>query len=395
MMVGKLFKTGLLVVVLSTMFVGAVYAEEEIHPPTIRVIGEITSVSLDSSSFNFHTRNGEDLRFQVVDRTKFRSRDGSIENLGDLKPGMFALVIATRTEGDDLLALMVAVGDPSDRPAMFRASGSILSVDVANSTLSIETSRGEQIRFAVSDRTRFKSRDGSVTGLADLEPGMPVTIAGIRTDDGTPLALVVVAGQLHDRPEKIEVVGEITNVIPGQSTFDIHTVKGADLTFMVVERTTFRSPDGTLEDIHDLKAGMLAHIVGVKGEDGSLIALVVAAGERDDLPGGDHFDVRAAGKIIEIGDRTFTLQTAKQGTLTFTVDGSTKYKSRGGFVENFEDLELGMFAVVGAKELGAGQLKAVIVGVGQPAHDRDPGSQDRPRDARPERDSIETPSTSL
>ena len=56
--------------------------------------------------------------------------------------------------------------------------------------------------------------------------------------------------------------------------------------------------------------------------------------------------------------------------LTFTVDGSTTYKSRDGSIESFEDLQLGMIAAVGGKELGNGDLKAIVVGATLPKSDR-------------------------
>lgn len=380
-MVGKIAKAGLFVLLLSTVLVGAAYAEEEIHIPQLRVLGEITAVNLDESTFAIHTRQGEDLRFLVIERTKYRSPDGSIDGLSDLEAGMKALVVGTRHPEHGLVALMVAAGEPGDLPETFRLKGKVDGVDIRTSTFSVLAESGESQRFKVVDRTQFRSRDGAVKGLQDLEIGMPVLVVAAKQDDGLPIALIVISGSPGTQPKRFDVLGEIINVIPGQNKFDMQTRSGESLTIMVSDRTKFRSRDGSIEDIHDLKAGMHALVAGVVSEDGSHHALLVAAGDfTDDKPRPPEFDVRAAGRITTIGDRSFTIQTRNQGLLTFVVDESTVYKSREGKIDSFDDLEVGMIAGVGGMRQDDGQLKAVIVGIGQPTQGRAPLSTDGERD---------------
>ena len=109
---------------------------------------------------------------------------------------------------------------------------------------------------------------------------------------------------------------------------------------------------------------MHALVVAVRDKDGSLISLLVAAADLKGTPGLAALEARAIGKIASLGDRTFTLETQGQGLLTFSVDGSTIYKTRDGSIQTFEDLRVGMTAVVGGKMLGNGEIKAVVVGVG-------------------------------
>jgi hypothetical protein len=380
-MVSKIAKAGLFVLLLSTVLVGAAYAEEEIHIPKVRVLGEITAVNLEARTFAINTRQGEDLRFLVIDRTKFRSPDGSINGLSDLETGMKAHVVGARHPEHGLVALMVAAGEPGDLPETFRLKGKVDGVDLRTSTFSVLAESGESQRFKVIDRTQFRSRDGAVKGLQDLEIGMGVNVVAAKTEDGLPIALIVIAGSPQTQPKRFEVIGEITNVIPGQNKFDMQTRSGESLTIMVSDRTKFRSRDGSIEDIHDLKAGMHALVAGVVGEDGSHLALLVAVGDfTDEVPRPPEFDVRAAGRIMAISDRSFTIQTRNQGSLTFEVDESTVYKSREGNIDSFDDLEVGMNAGVGGMRQDDGQLKAVIVGIGQPKQDRAPRSTDGGRD---------------
>lgn len=384
-MFGKFTKAGLFVLLLSAVLVGAAYAEEEIHLPQIKVIGEITAVNLDESTFAMNTRQGDDLRFLVIERTKFRSPEGSINGLGDLAVGMKALVVGTHHPEHGAVALMVAAGAPDDLPETFRTKGKVNGVDLQTESFSVLTESGESQRFKTFDRTQFRSRDGAVKGLHDLEIGMPVVVAAAKRDDGIPMALMVVAGSSADRPKRFEVIGEIENVIPGLNKFELQTRSGESLTILVSDRTKFRSRDGSIEDIHDLKSGMHAIVAGVVGEDGTHHALMVAAGDfTDDQPERPAFEIRAAGRITAIGNRTFTLQTRNQGLLTFVVDASTVYKSRDGNINSFDDLKVGMNAAVGGTRLDDGQLKALIVGVGQPKQDRAPRSADGLRDQQRE-----------
>ncbi len=380
-MVGKIAKAVLLVLILSSVLAAGVFAEEEINTPKVRVVGEITGVNLDENTFVMNTRQGEDLRFLVVERTKYRSPDGSIHGLEDLSPGMKALVVAIRHPERGLVALTVAAGDPDNLPETFRVSGKVNGVDLLTSTFSLLTDSGDTQRFKVIDRTRFKSRDGSVKGIQDLEIGLPITVIAIKTEEGLPIAVLVVAGTQQNELKRFEILGEITNVVPGQDKFDLLNRAGEAISITVSDRTRFRSRDGSIQDIHDLKAGMQAFVAGVVSEDGFHHALLVAAGDpTDDKPRPPEFDVRAAGRITAIGDRSFTIQTRNQGSLTFVVDESTVYKSREGKIDSFDDLEVGMNVGVGGVRQDEGLLKAVIVGIGQPKQDRAPRSTDGGRD---------------
>ncbi len=365
-MVGKFVKAGLLVLILSSVLAVRVNAEEEINTPKVRVVGEITGVNLDENTFVLNTRQGEDLKFLVIERTKYRSPDGSIHGLEDLSPGMKALVVAIRHPQRGLVALTVAAGEPDNLPETFRVNGKVIGVDLQTSTFSLLTDSGDTQRFKVIDRTRFKSRDGSVKGIHGLAIGMLTTVVAVKTEEGTPIAVLVVVGTQQDQPKRFEMLGEITNVVPGQDKFDLLNRAGESISITVSDRTRFRSRDGSIQDIHDLKAGMHAMVAGVVREDGEHHALLVAAGAPgNDAPRLPRGDARAAGRISSIEDRSFTIKTHNQGSLTFMVDSSTVFKSRDGRVDGFDDLEVGMIVGVVAKTQDDGRLIAVIVGVGQ------------------------------
>jgi hypothetical protein len=167
-------------------------------------------------------------------------------------------------------------------------------------------------------------------------------------------------------------------VIPGQEIFSLETPEGREITFQVCDRTRYRSRDGSVQDIHDLKKGMLAIVVSIEQEDGSLLAVIVAVADPDLQ--GPPVDLRVTGRVTAKGSRSFTLQTGEGRLLTISVDGSTIYRSPDGSVQSFADLQVGARALVGAKELGSGTYKAVYVVARNP---RPASTESRPDEAVP------------
>lgn len=384
-MLGKTGRAVLIVLALSLVFTGVAYAQEETPETRIRIAGKITSVDPSAGNFGLQGRDGQSYIFFVTPNTRFVSRDGSVNSLADLEPDMLAVVVAVGNDAGRLVVLGVGVAKPQPKPELSRHLGTVTAVSPHTGTLTIETRSGETITFQTSERTRYRSRDGSIQGLGDIEVDMIALVVAAEVDDGLPMAVMIAAAHKDDiKPETFRVTGEITNVIPGQDTFMVTTNEGREYTFQVSERTRYRSRDGSIQGIHDLKQGMMAIVVAVERNDGSFLALVVAAGE----PGGGEVDVRAAGRIIELGNRTFTLQTRDGRNLTISVDGTTIYRSRDGSIQGFEDLQVGMAAAVGAKEIGNGQLKAVWVAAGWLRRTNDAAPSDRPQ-IEPERPSGE------
>lgn len=194
----------------------------------------------------------------------------------------------------------------------------------------------------------------------------------------TALSLAVPVGALAqedrpaDRPRLARYVGEITGVVPGRGTFTLATRDGQELEFATSDRTRFRSRDGSVEDIHDLKKGMLAMVGAVHTQDGSLLALIVAVGKPKDRP---ELDLRAVGEVVAVSSAGFTLQKRDGEQLSLAVNENTKFKGIGGF----DQLQIGMVAAVGAVEADDGWL-ALWVG----ARERRPDRSERERQRTPE-----------
>ncbi len=189
-------------------------------------------------------------------------------------------------------------------------------------------------------------------------------------------AAVFAQEEAPERPEgRMRAAGEITGVVPGQGTFTILTRNGDEIEFQTNENTKFRSPNGSVEDIHDLKKGMKAFVAAAEQDDGTLIALMVAAGNMKDRPNRPELDVKVGGEVTAVGASSLTIQTREGESISFSVNDSTHFKG----ISALDELEVGMKAAVGANETDDGLL-ALFVGA------RNPGDRPDPHD-RPERGS--------
>jgi hypothetical protein len=346
--------------------VGVAYAEGDAPDKKTRVAGVILNVDFPGNTFAVRTFSGTDVHVHVTGNTEYRSRNGSVQGFEDLVVDMRTIVV-------------VFVATPEELPDIMRLQGEVRGV--GDGCFTLLTEDGRSLIINVIDRTRFRSRNGEVTTLSDLEPGMVAIVAAVDTEDNGIVALFVAAGtptgDIRDRI--FRTTGEITGVVPGQETFSVLSNEGESITFVTGERTNFRSRDGSVTGIHDLKRGMLAMVGAIKMEDGTNQAMVVLAGNPEDRPERPNV-VSASGKIVSLGGNSLTIETRSGEQKSFSVDGSTKYKSRDGSVSGFGDLEVGMLAIVVGRDLGNGELLAVGVGAGKVPAER----PERIEDVRPE-----------
>ncbi len=344
-------------------FVGVAYAEGDAPDNQLRIAGVILNVDFPGNTFAVRTLSGTDVHVHVTGNTEYRSRDGSVQGFEDLVVDMRIIVVGQERGDGTINASVVFAATPEEVPELMRLKGEVGGVGDRYFTLLTED--GRSLTINVIDRTRFRSRNGEVTALSDLEPGMVALVTAADTEDNGIVALVVAAGtpggDIRDRVFRTS--GEITGVVPGQETFTVQSKEGDSITFVTGERTKFRSRDGSVTGIHDLKRGMFAMVGAIKMEDGTNQALVVLAGSPEDRPERPKA-VNATGKIVSLGSNSLTVETRSGDQKTFSVDGSTKYKSRDGSVNGFGDLEVGMISIVVGRDLGNGELLAVIVGAG-------------------------------
>ncbi len=134
------------------------------------------------------------LRFGVIETTRFHSRDGAIDSLEDVLPGMLAGVAAVAETDGSLTAVNLVLGSPDDLPVYDqRRSGRIVSV--GNDGFVLKARNGEQITLAVDEETIYRGGAGKVQGLQDIKPGMAVLVGMDNLNDGRYLARLVAVGR--------------------------------------------------------------------------------------------------------------------------------------------------------------------------------------------------------
>jgi hypothetical protein len=365
-MVKRSIRILLFISMLSLATAGAAYAQEDVPRDEVRRVGVIQTVDLPGKTFTLRTLTGGDVHVHVTGSTEFRSPEGAISGFDDLEQGMRAQVVGKERGAGTIQATLIVVARAEDLPPTVRVRGEISSVNPASGSFVLQAGDGRSITFKIIERTAFRSRDGSIQSLEDLEPGMKAMVVGVE-QEGSWNALLVAAGYLDDLKERaFRVNGEITGVVPGQETFTLETRAGDVYTFQVSERTRFRSPDGTVTSIHDLKKGMYALVAALETEDQGNLALLVAAGYPTDRPARPAIDVHAAGAIRGLDGGAVMIETRDGRSVTFLVDGNTVFRSRDGSITSYDDLGIGMFCLVRATTLGDGSLLARWIGAGRP-----------------------------
>lgn len=318
------------------------------------LLGQVTAVA--DNQFTLQTRQGETRDFLVDENTRFRSREQADLSLGDLEVGRWVEVFAPPAPDETPTArLVILLPEDFDPSKMKGLRGLVESVNLAGSLFTLKNRQGEISSVTVDDQTVFR---GQVENFSELQAGMAAFAVVETQEDGELLAKAVRAGF-----PIVRRVGEITAVDVAAGEFTLKTARTDEqLTFQVDENTRFRSKDDQIAGLEDLQPGMVAAVTARQQPDGAL-ALLVAAGEREDLP---KFDLRLAGRVISIADDAFTVKGRDGQEHTFQVNAETRFRSPGDRVHSLEDLREGMIVIVGAQELSEGQYLAQLVLVAKP-----------------------------
>jgi len=249
-------------------------------------------------------------------------------------------------------------------PGLGRGLGQVTAL--AEASFTVVTRSGQSRTLQVDGATTFEDRSGEPRAFSDVEIGDWLAGTFERRGPETLVARrVTILGPEIRRPE-LRAAGEITAVDASGSAFDLHTRKGEDLRIQVTAETRFRGREGSIGSIDDLEPGMVAAVTADRADGGALQALAVVAGWREDLPGGGDVDLRVAGRIVSVEGDSLTILTLAGAEKTFSVDGSTVFRSRDGSVDGIEDLQPGQRAIIAARQVAEGEWMAVWVGVGRP-----------------------------
>jgi hypothetical protein len=136
----------------------------------------------------------------LIEDTKFRSLDGSIEDIQDLESGHVVVVIF---EGDETTGY-TALGVISSGEALNRAINNLQRVagevqSAGGSHLTIQTASGERIDLIVGENIRIRGINGEAE-LNDLKNGMRVVVLYNIDEDGNSVARVILFGERDNTP---------------------------------------------------------------------------------------------------------------------------------------------------------------------------------------------------
>jgi len=152
--------------------------------------GTITAVIPAAGTFTLQTRQGEEMTIAVDENTNFNSRVGEIQGLVDLAPDMVAVVYGSSQDELVFMASRVIVGDVDDLPNYdVKALGLVTGIGI--DSVSIQSRNGEEMTFLVHEETNFRSREGEVSGLVDLNEGMSLLVGAYEDEDGQIVAKLI------------------------------------------------------------------------------------------------------------------------------------------------------------------------------------------------------------
>jgi len=209
--------------------------------------------------------------------------------------------------------------------------------EVGDDWFAIGTRAANETRLKVTEETHFRTQDWQMSTLADLEAGQ----------------WVAVVASSNSANEEVQLTA---------GTLTMQTRQGDHIVITIGEGTRFRSPGGEIEDISDLEPEMLVLVVAKDLGEGELLADIVAAAKRGQLP---KFDLRVTGEVIAIEADSFTVQMRDGVTYAFEVNETTRFISRRNQTPSLSDMTLGMRVGVGAKAREEGHYQALVVFVGQ------------------------------
>ena len=183
------------------------------------------------------------------------------------------------------LTLTSAVSAEENAPeGRDRLIGQVTHVDAITSSFEMETRSGEEKTVVVNEGTKYRSPGSKIQKFDDLARGMQVIVIAVEQGNGKTLAKIIGAANFPPERDTIRVIGEITGVVVPNGSFSLRARDDRIVRFETDERTRFRSQDGAIKGLEDLVPGMKALVVARQSEEGSPIALLIAAGRIDDLP---------------------------------------------------------------------------------------------------------------
>ena len=303
--------------------------------------GEIVEIREDQ--ITIEKRDGGQYTYLVNDHTRFRQPDVETPDFSRLSIGDRVLIYGKFNE-DGLIARLIITLPEDFHPMRWfnlRLRGEIIDLDLDSKTITILVKSGEEIDILVNEQTRFF---GQASNITDLDIGWKVAVAGREQGGGLNLSRVIAAVEFERRIRRIGIVSDIDTAV---GEIRVTTRSGDEMSFLISEKTKFHSSEGEIESISDIEPDMVIIVNAVYNGVGAYTANHLVLGYPEDMP---NYDLKKAGHITQVDSNSFIIEDRSGDLLTFQVDQGTEYRSRGITVQGIEDMEKGMFLLVGGDE---------------------------------------------
>jgi hypothetical protein len=313
----------------------------------MRGLGKVTDVGDDS--ITVERLGGETVTVYVDEETTFRISGVEDPGLEDIEMDDVVAGVVVKQEDDTLLAKRIAVVPPKDE----RVRGLGKVVEVGDDSLTVETRDGGTRTVYVDDETTFRIKSVEDPGLDDINVGDVVAGQAEKQEDDTLLAkLIIVVPPKGERPRGL---GKVTAV--EGDTITVERRGGDEMNILTDGETVFRVKGVENPTIADIQVGDVVAGVVEKGENGTLLAKLIAV-----VPPKRPV-ARGIGVVTAIGGNALTVETRGGDTVEVLTDGDTVFRMRDVENPTIVDIHVGDRVAGRVEKQGDGTLLAKVITV--------------------------------
>jgi hypothetical protein len=237
-----------------------------------RIHGLVTKVNLSSQTVFLKAKEKDEVSVGFDENTRYF---GAADNFSEIEEGMIAGIIAEKTSDENYLAKVIRLRFPT-----IRIIGKVTDVEANGNTFKLVTRRGEkELNVTVDENTRFKSRDGSLQGIEDLNPDTFAVVIAKRSDlkdeeNSQLTALAVLAGTGEQLPNfEVKIRGKVVEKAGDKITLE--NPKGEQFIVVVNTDTKFKSRGDAVQNLEQIEIGMQILIGGKKLDSGDVQAELI------------------------------------------------------------------------------------------------------------------------
>jgi hypothetical protein len=235
------------------------------------VVGIIADIDAEDMTFSVCDKDGESTTFETTDKTRFR---GKAKSFQDLEIGMRARVGAYIQNDGDRFAHTIWTTLP-----VSRYRGEITEINLTSNTFTLQEWRENQdMVFQVDEFTKFQGKADSLQSLQDIKVGMVAMVfAKSESTESEQLVARAVISVEKEQLKKYDLRRMGVVISNQHNELTIESPNGQEYHFEIVDDTRWMGRGVTLESLEDLEPGMRVIVAANEIADGKYQAQVVWA----------------------------------------------------------------------------------------------------------------------